>query len=211
MKRDDIARDAWGNVYGPLSAGRPGLTGAVLSRAEAQVLRLSVLYALLDCSLTISIHHLQAALAVWEFAEDSARAIFGDRLGDPVADRILDALRSAGDEGMTESDISALFGRNRSADEIGRAMALLLELKAIKSETSAVEQIIDDRTVAVLIDSTVLGAPIWFAFSADFDPGDGIPIFYADELALLKNKPVATLRKIYDTKKTFGRCTRVRQ
>jgi hypothetical protein len=137
VRRDDKAREAWARVYGPLSTGRPGLTGAVTSRAEAQVLRLSVLYALLDCSLTVSIQHLQAALAVWEFAEDSAKAIFGDRLGDPVADRILDALRSAGDTGMSESDISNLFGRNRSADEIERAMRLLTDLQLIKRETLA--------------------------------------------------------------------------
>lgn len=75
----------------------------------------------------------------------------------------------------------------------------------------AVDRIIDDRTIAVLIDSAVLGAPVWFSFSADFDPGDGIPVFYADELCFLKDKPISTLRKIYESKKTFGPGTRVRQ
>ena len=69
----------------------------------------------------------------------------------------------------------------------------------------------DGRIIAVLIDSTVLGAPLWFAFDPAFNPGDGIPVFYCDELGLLKDKPASTLRKIYETKKAFGPGTRVRQ
>jgi len=137
VTRDESARELWARVYGPLSAGRPGLTGAILSRAEAQVLRLSILYALLDCSFTVKIAHLKAALAVWEYCEASAAAIFGSRLGDPVADRILDALRAAGAKGMTDTDIYELFGRNRSAKERERALALLKDLKLVRSETSA--------------------------------------------------------------------------
>ena len=76
------------------------------------------------------------------------------------------------------------------------------------------EQIVEldsGRMVAVLIVSTVLSAPLWLAFKADFNPGDGIPVFYADELELLKNKPIETLRKIYETKRSFGPGTLVRQ
>lgn len=43
-------RALWQAIYHDLSEGKPGLLGAVLSRAEAQVLRLSVFYALLDKS-----------------------------------------------------------------------------------------------------------------------------------------------------------------
>lgn len=134
VKRDDPARELWARVYGPLSEGRPGLTGAILSRAEAQVLRLSVLYALLDLTTAVSVAHLNAALALWKYCEASAEAIFGTRLGDPVADRILDALREGGDAGMSENDIYELFGRNRSANERDRALSLLKELRLVKSE-----------------------------------------------------------------------------
>ncbi len=51
-------------VYGELSTGRPGLFGAAVNRAEAQVLRLSVLYAALDRSPAVSVEHLSAARAV---------------------------------------------------------------------------------------------------------------------------------------------------
>src|SRR5262249_41110424 len=114
LGRDDDAKQVWEAVYGPLSAGQPGLTRAIIGRGEAQVLRLSVLYAILDCSPVIRVPHLLAALAVWQYAEDSARLIFGERLGDPTADRILEALRTAGPTGMTENGIYELFGRNKS-------------------------------------------------------------------------------------------------
>ena len=120
VRRDDAARERWAEVYGPLSEGRPGLTGAILSRAEAQVLRLSVLYALLDCTCTVSIKHLDAALALWKYCEKSAEMIFGNRLGDPVADRILDALREAGDVGMSITTFTSYSaGTNPRTKESG--------------------------------------------------------------------------------------------
>src|SRR6185312_9136937 len=47
---DAQAWQAWEKRYGALSAGRPGLLGAVLGRAAPQILRLALLYALLDLS-----------------------------------------------------------------------------------------------------------------------------------------------------------------
>jgi hypothetical protein len=44
----DAAAEAWEKNYEALSCDRPGLLGAVLGRAEAQVIRISLIYALLD-------------------------------------------------------------------------------------------------------------------------------------------------------------------
>ena len=46
--RTEAAWGIWEAVYPKLSADRPGLLGAILGRAEAQVLRLALIYALLD-------------------------------------------------------------------------------------------------------------------------------------------------------------------
>jgi hypothetical protein len=120
------ARTKWAAVYSALSAGVPGLLGAVTARAEAQTVRLALLYALLDGRGEIDIAHLQAALAVWEYAEASAAHIFGNALGDPVADEILIALKNAGARGMSRTAIRDLFGRNKSGDRIGAALKLLV-------------------------------------------------------------------------------------
>jgi hypothetical protein len=127
MNRDDPARALWREVYGALSEGRTSLLGAVTSRAEAQVMRLSCVYALLDNSSTIRRDHLEAALALWEYCAASARFVFGDSLGDPVAEQILQAL-PARPTGMTRTEISNLFQRNVDANRISTALRKLQEL-----------------------------------------------------------------------------------
>jgi hypothetical protein len=120
---DATAEALWEKVYPDLSEGEPGLVGAILARAEAHVLRLSVLYAVLDRSPLIQADHLRAALAIWDFAVKSTRRIFGDRLGLTVADEILAALRRYGP--LTRTQIRDLFQRNRSEMEIDAALGFL--------------------------------------------------------------------------------------
>lgn len=99
-----------------------GVFGEATSRAEAQVLRISVLYAVLDCSETIRTEHLLAALAIWRYCEHSARWVFGDATGDPVADAILTALRRGP---LTRTEISDLLGRHVQRTRIDGALGFL--------------------------------------------------------------------------------------
>jgi hypothetical protein len=133
VTRDDEARAVWREVYGPLSEGKPGLSGALLARAEAHVLRLSLLYALLDRSAVIRAPHLLAALALWDYCERSVYHVFGECLGDPVADELLRLLRSC-PNGLTRTDIRNYFQRNASADRIGRALGVLLQHNLARPE-----------------------------------------------------------------------------
>jgi hypothetical protein len=128
FRRNDEARKLWAAVYPKLSEGQPGLLGAATSRAEAQTLRLSAVYAALDCSSIISIDHLRAALAVWDYTFASARYIFGDATGDAVADRIREALQGAGAEGLTRTQIRDLLGKHASTDRIAQALTQLAAL-----------------------------------------------------------------------------------
>jgi hypothetical protein len=120
----DMARSLWAARYHELSADRPGLAGSLLGRAEAQVMRLAALYAVLDGHNAINSAHLNAAFALWQYAEDSTKLIFGNSLGDPVADTILNAIRTNGE--LTDSQLSELFGRNMSAAKLARAKNVLL-------------------------------------------------------------------------------------
>lgn len=132
IRRDLEARELWHAVYPSLSAEKPGMLGAILSRAEAQVLRLSVLYALLDCSDVIRAEHLKAAVALWDYAKASVRYIFREATGDTVADRILSTLRSQGP--ISETDIySTLFHRNVKASRIHQALDMLERVKLASS------------------------------------------------------------------------------
>jgi hypothetical protein len=128
FRRNDEARKLWAAVYPKLSEGQPGLLGAATSRSEAQTLRLSAVYAALDCSSIIRVEHLRAALAVWDYAFASARYIFGDATGDAVADRIREALQDAGAEGLTRTQIRDLLGRHASTDRVAQALTQLAAL-----------------------------------------------------------------------------------
>src|SRR5262249_60103854 len=101
------------------------LLGAVLGRAEAQVIRIALIYALLDNAEQIDLPHLRGALAVWGFCEDSTTQIWGDMLGDDVADTILAALKTAGLAGMGRTEMSNLFSRHVSSARITIALEIL--------------------------------------------------------------------------------------
>jgi hypothetical protein len=125
LHRSPAAREVWAKAYDDFGDGAAGLAGALTARPEAQTLRLSVAYALLDGSPQIEPVHIEAALAVWRYCEASAFAIFGSLLGDPVADRLLQALREAGGEGLDGAAEHAVFGRHASATRLALARALL--------------------------------------------------------------------------------------
>jgi hypothetical protein len=137
MQRDAAARARWAAIYEELSEGKPGLVGHVTARAEAQVLRLSCLYALLDQSPIVQVVHLEAALALWRYCEASARYIFGEALGDALADEILHMLRATAPNGLTRTDIYNAFGRNKKSTLIQQALAELLRHQLVTYATEA--------------------------------------------------------------------------
>jgi Protein of unknown function (DUF3987) len=146
VKMTEAATKAWTEVYPDLSAERPGLLGSITARAEAQTIRLALIYALLDAAfpgtdgtyppVAIDLPHLEAALAVWGYCDQSAARIFGDASGDPVVDEIEATLRRAPD-GMTRTDLSNLFGRHRTSDQIGAALGALLRTGRARFEIVA--------------------------------------------------------------------------
>ena len=131
---DCAGRERWIAAYAELSTGQPGLAGAATARAEAQAVRLALIFALLDCSGQIGVEHLDAALAVWRYSADSARWIFGDSLGDPTADEIWAAAKDR-PAGLTRTEVSDMFSRNKKRREIERALGVLEEAGRLRRET----------------------------------------------------------------------------
>jgi hypothetical protein len=86
-----------------------------------------MLYALLDQMDEVGPTHLLAALALWQYAEQSARYIFGSALGDPTADEILRVMKAKLPEGMTRTEMRDQFGKHKQAGEIERALRVLSE------------------------------------------------------------------------------------
>jgi hypothetical protein len=128
LRRDVEARAKWHAVYGAFGRVPDGVLGTVLSRAEAQVLRLSVLYAALDVSPRITLAHLDAALAVWTYVHNSALCIFGDATEDPVIDTVVAALR---DGPKATAELSNRF--NRNIPQLGETLELLEDRGMLRS------------------------------------------------------------------------------
>jgi hypothetical protein len=133
--RNPQAQEIWNHHYADLSQGRPDVYGAATSRAEAQVLRLSTIYAALDCSLSVEPCHLQAALAVWDYCRASARLFFDTAPIDPTARRISQAL-DVNPQGLSRTQIRGLFNRHVSKERIDLALEQLSGLGMLSRDTS---------------------------------------------------------------------------
>ena len=110
----------WEKVYPMLAVEKVGNWGAATGRAEAQVTRLAMVYALLDCTDTINAAHLRAALAVWEYCDASARFIFGGQVYDAKAAKVLEALKGGP---LSQTEIIRKLGGHLS----GQALRVKLE------------------------------------------------------------------------------------
>jgi hypothetical protein len=118
------ARIAWWDAYARLSEPAPGLAGAMCARAEAHIVRLALIYALLDRSDTINLAHLNAALALWDYATRSAAWALGQASGDPLAEQIHAALLAT-PAGLTRTQIRDLFDRNQPGAILDQALTAL--------------------------------------------------------------------------------------
>ncbi len=86
-------REIWGEFYPELSESKGGFIGAVLERAPALVLRMAMLFCLIDRTNRISEEQLKTAIMLWRYCEQSARYIFGDKeIKNPLSKKILDML-----------------------------------------------------------------------------------------------------------------------
>lgn len=132
IARDREAAGVWERLYPELEIDHPGIFGAVTARSSAQVLRLAMLYALLDLEAWVRPVHLQAAVAVWRYCEASAAYIFaggGEQAADPLAglvawiegrggrvtvrDLVRNLHRYKGKPGQAEADLQTLTDAGR--------------------------------------------------------------------------------------------------
>jgi Protein of unknown function (DUF3987)/Bifunctional DNA primase/polymerase, N-terminal len=123
MVFDAAARDRWEDFYADLAASpRLGLAGAVTGRHEAQVARLALVYALADRSADIGDVHLEAAIALADYARRSAVWALGDSTGNRHAD-VLRSMLADGEVGWKEGKLALGL---RTAADMTEAVAVLV-------------------------------------------------------------------------------------
>lgn len=127
--RSPAARERWAELYKRLATHpADGIVGALTARAEAQALRLSVLYAGLDGTNEILVEHIDAAEAVWNYSQATVEHLYGDRTGDALADRLLREIERAGDEGLTFTQQNEIFSGHAKHKELEEARELIERL-----------------------------------------------------------------------------------
>jgi hypothetical protein len=125
VEMSGAARGIWERAYDWLSSDAGGLYGAAIGRAEPQVMRLALVYALSMESPVIDEEHLAAALEAWRYCDDSARYLFGGATGDQVADRIARFLVSRFPRAASRTEIRDLFDRHVRGERISAALDVL--------------------------------------------------------------------------------------
>ncbi|MCA1680149.1 MAG: hypothetical protein LC777_14955, partial [Actinobacteria bacterium] len=87
IRLDQDARQLWHDAYHQLARPHPGALGQITARAEAHTIRLAVIYALADGKHQISPQHLNAAVALHDYATRSAAWALHGATGQPLAER----------------------------------------------------------------------------------------------------------------------------
>lgn len=126
MEADDYWHDV---VYQRLGTEDfAGTLGDVVARGEPYVARLSLVFALLNRSNQITVDHIQAAQAVWQYSVDTAAWLFGadTEAASGLDTRLLDMLRSNG-RPMSRTEIRDALGRNVRGTPIAAALDRLRE------------------------------------------------------------------------------------
>lgn len=138
VQRDPEADRLWERVYASLAEARPGAFGRATERARPQVLRLALIYALLDGSTTMTARHLGSALAVWRYSQASARLIFGQSdavAEDPLEQQLLGLIRQA--PGINRKGLHKALGGHVPAKAMVEALARLRDRRLTRAEVVA--------------------------------------------------------------------------
>ncbi|WP_433478126.1 hypothetical protein ACQPZP_14495 [Spirillospora sp. CA-142024] len=137
MRRNAAAEEYWDALYRRLAAEEDGIgehpVGEIIARGRPQLLRLSVMYALLDESAVIDVKHIRAAEAVWSYVVDSAWHVFAEN---PDLNRLKLFVMNAGPDGVSRSVISTkCFKGKRKADQLDELLDELVKSDAFEAVT----------------------------------------------------------------------------
>lgn len=133
------AADYWSTVVYPVLSASPaadGVTAQFTARATAYCRRLAAVYALADGAAIVGREHLEAAYHLMHYSRATAAYVFGaTSTGDPRLDKVLAALMSAGEAGLTRTQISSdVFKKHITTPLLDEVLAKLTALPDVERE-----------------------------------------------------------------------------
>jgi DNA polymerase I-like protein with 3'-5' exonuclease and polymerase domains len=116
LQMTEACKQRWAEIYGSLRKRGPH---KVTHRTEAHVLRITSILALLDNQTQLDRRHLDAAICLYRYSSDCARAIFHPQLVSDEAMQIVEFLRNRGAAGATRHEIRrTVFGGHINAKDL---------------------------------------------------------------------------------------------
>ena len=137
---DDQAKKLWtSDLYEELIGADHEDTAAAefTRRAAPYCLRIAGLHAVLNRRDQVDADDLNAAAALVRYSVASARYVLEQTTGDPRLDRIRRAVADARTDGLSRTEISALFGRNAPVALLDELLAQLLTDPEFEEFTAA--------------------------------------------------------------------------
>ena len=126
----------WKDRYASLRRSRPeGPVAKMLARSAPQVIRIALTYTLADKAAVIEHQHLTAALAMWDYAEQTALWMFGSMADPAEMDDLEKFIAASGRTGRTRTEINVEhFKKHKKSAEIKMLLVDLLKSGRIRQD-----------------------------------------------------------------------------
>lgn len=132
MRRTPAADRLWEDEYYRRAEIRVGgVVGAILGRAEPQLLRLSMLAAICRREGVVDVEDLAAAVALWQYCDETVRMLFAG-CEDPLVARVIDAIRA--EPGISRSALHRLIAKAMPAVRFVDVLEKAAATGAVESE-----------------------------------------------------------------------------
>ena len=109
------------------------------ARSRPLMFKLSIIYAAMDGSNKVELHHFLAARSFWAYCSRSARSFFGQKSGNENVDRFMEMWRFQGYEPVTITEISDMFQRNMNAGKRNQMLSVLQRDGVVRLEQGVAE------------------------------------------------------------------------
>jgi hypothetical protein len=127
----DDARDWWEAHYpGLRQPSGIEMERALLQRGAPYVIRLGMLFAVLDGAKAIGAEHLAAGNAWWDYSAQTVRFVFGHEVTG-VAAKVLGELRRVAPKALNRKELHNAMGRHVRARDLSQAVTQLSERKLV--------------------------------------------------------------------------------
>lgn len=136
MVWDDDAKQTWIDAYSDLVKDFDGELGKVTSRAAPQVLRLTMILAVLDKDNKMKKKHLEMALLLWQYSLKSADYVFGNKIDSGVQNKILIELQMKS-TGLTKTQVFQIFNNHTAKDVIDSTISYLIQTGKVSKQIVA--------------------------------------------------------------------------